>query len=204
MNFSGEAKEKIHLRPKTFAFLRCLVTQLNRLITKDELMNAIWRDCHVGEEALKHCVTEIRKALGDNADTPRFIETVHRRGDRFIGKASLPRAASFCSLFRIEQHQEQRTSSVTCLFTPFTATFAIRLFPRNGESAFTGGLRHFWDVRTTGKRWNFTRNWQCIATRAGSISEPSGITGKPSTMPTRALPDTRRWSWRREFSSCRN
>ena len=81
--------EKIHLRPKTFTLLRHLASQPGLLLTKDELMNAIWPDCNVGEEALKHCIVEIRKALGDNAETPRFIETVHRRGYRFIGK-SLP------------------------------------------------------------------------------------------------------------------
>jgi DNA-binding winged helix-turn-helix (wHTH) protein/tetratricopeptide (TPR) repeat protein len=82
--------QKIHLRPKTFTLLQQLVTHPGVLITKDELMNAIWGDCNVGEEALKHCVAEIRRVLSDNAETPRFIETVHRRGYRFIGKAPQP------------------------------------------------------------------------------------------------------------------
>lgn len=82
---------KIHLRPKTYALLLYLATQSGRLITKDELMNSIWADCNVGEEALKHCVKEIRRALNDSASAPQFIETVHRRGYRFIGRSGRTR-----------------------------------------------------------------------------------------------------------------
>jgi DNA-binding winged helix-turn-helix (wHTH) protein/tetratricopeptide (TPR) repeat protein len=74
----------IHLRPKSFSLLRQLITHPGELITKDTLMKSIWPDCNIGEEALKHCVREIRKALGDTAEIPHFIETVHRRGYRFI------------------------------------------------------------------------------------------------------------------------
>jgi predicted ATPase/DNA-binding winged helix-turn-helix (wHTH) protein len=78
--------KKIHLRPKSFALLQHLIIRSGHLVNKDELLNAVWRDCNVGEEALKHCMVEIRRTLGDNAEKPRYIETVHRRGYRFIGK----------------------------------------------------------------------------------------------------------------------
>jgi hypothetical protein len=51
------------------------------------LLEAVWSDVMVGDAALTVCVAEIRKALGDAARTPRVIETVHRRGYRFIGRA---------------------------------------------------------------------------------------------------------------------
>jgi len=78
------AGEEIRLRPKTFAVLRYLAERPGRLITKAELLDAVWSDATVGDAALTVCVGEIRKALGDEARTPRFIETVHRRGYRFI------------------------------------------------------------------------------------------------------------------------
>jgi DNA-binding winged helix-turn-helix (wHTH) protein/tetratricopeptide (TPR) repeat protein len=78
--------EIIRLRPKTFALLRQLADHPGRLVTKADLLNAIWKNYNVGEEALKHCVTEIRRVLNDDAETPQYIETVHRRGYRFIGK----------------------------------------------------------------------------------------------------------------------
>ncbi|MGH7311572.1 MAG: ATP-binding protein, partial [Candidatus Rokuibacteriota bacterium] len=81
--------EEIRLRPKTFALLRYLAGHPGRLVTKDELVEAVWRGVAVGDAALAVCVGEIRKALGDEARTPRFIETVHRRGYRFIGSAQV-------------------------------------------------------------------------------------------------------------------
>jgi len=79
--------EEIRLRPKSFAMLRYLAEHRGRLVTKEELVEAVWRGVAVGDAALAVCVGEIRKALGDEAKTPRFIETVHRRGYRFIGAA---------------------------------------------------------------------------------------------------------------------
>ena len=74
----------VSLPPKTFAVLRYLVERPQRLITKRELLDALWRDVHVGEAVLKTHLKEIRQALGDSVKTPRFIETVHRRGYRFV------------------------------------------------------------------------------------------------------------------------
>src|SRR5262249_38746063 len=51
---------------------------------KDELLDAVWPDTHVVEHVLKVRVQELRVALGDEAERPRYIETVHRRGYRFI------------------------------------------------------------------------------------------------------------------------
>lgn len=84
-----KGKERIHLRPKTYALLEYLASHPGRLATKEELLSAVWRDLHVGDEALKHCMAEIRRALNDEAGKPRFIETVHRRGYRFIAKVGL-------------------------------------------------------------------------------------------------------------------
>ena len=82
-----KAGELIRLRPKTQAVLRFLAERAGRLVTKDELLDAIWTDTAVTDAVLKVCVRDIRKALGDDAETPRFIETAHRRGYRFIGCA---------------------------------------------------------------------------------------------------------------------
>ncbi len=78
--------EKIPLKMKPFAFLAYLAKHPGRLVTKDELMGALWSDRNVCDDALKHCVAVIRKALGDDAKAPRYIETAHGRGYRFIGK----------------------------------------------------------------------------------------------------------------------
>lgn len=77
--------DEIRLRPKTFAVLRYLADRPRRLVTKEELLEAVWPEVVVGDAALTVCIGEIRKVLGDDAQTPRFVETIHRRGYRFIG-----------------------------------------------------------------------------------------------------------------------
>jgi DNA-binding winged helix-turn-helix (wHTH) protein/tetratricopeptide (TPR) repeat protein len=80
--------QAIHLTPKVYALLSYLLDHAGRLVTKDELLRAVWPDTIVGEASLPVCVREIRKALGDHPEAPRFIETVHRRGYRFIAPTS--------------------------------------------------------------------------------------------------------------------
>jgi DNA-binding winged helix-turn-helix (wHTH) protein len=74
----------IALRPKTFAVLRYLVEHPGVLVTKDAVLNSVWSGTVVSDAALKTCVRELRHALGDDDETPRFIETVHGRGYRFL------------------------------------------------------------------------------------------------------------------------
>jgi DNA-binding winged helix-turn-helix (wHTH) protein len=77
------------LRPKTFALLRYLAEHPGQLLTKAALLEAIWPETAVSEVVLSVCIRELRQALGDDAKTPHFIETVHRRGYRFIGRLPL-------------------------------------------------------------------------------------------------------------------
>ena len=78
-------QEDIHLTPKAFAVLHYLLTHHGQLVTKEQLLAVVWPDVVVGETTPAAAIKELRKALGDDAKTPRFIETVHRRGYRFIG-----------------------------------------------------------------------------------------------------------------------
>ena len=77
-------QESIPLKPKAFAVLRHLVERHGKLVTKHELFTTIWPDTAVSDGVLTACVKEIRKALSDAAKAPRFIETMHRKGYRFI------------------------------------------------------------------------------------------------------------------------
>jgi DNA-binding winged helix-turn-helix (wHTH) protein len=74
------------LTPKGYAVLRYLIEHPRRLVSKRELLEAAWAGTYVGDAVLKVAVLKIRKALGDDPSTPRFIETVHRRGYRFVGE----------------------------------------------------------------------------------------------------------------------
>jgi len=74
----------IKLRPKAFAVLDYLLGHRGQLVTKEELLNAVWPGTFVGEAVLKVAIRQIREALSDDPNSPRFIETAHRRGYRFI------------------------------------------------------------------------------------------------------------------------
>jgi len=72
------------LRPKTFAILRYLLDNAGRLVTKEDLFAAVWPGVKVENSALRVCMNELRQALEDDPHRPRFVETVHRLGYRFI------------------------------------------------------------------------------------------------------------------------
>jgi TolB-like protein/Tfp pilus assembly protein PilF len=68
----------VSLRPKTFAMLAYLTSQPGRLLTKDELIEAVWPEVTVTDDSLVQCISELRAALGDGDQ--RLIKTVPRRG----------------------------------------------------------------------------------------------------------------------------
>ncbi|MEZ6059240.1 MAG: AAA family ATPase [Planctomycetaceae bacterium] len=82
------AGKRVALTPKAFDVLAHLVKNAGRLVSKEELLNSLWDDVLVSDASLVVCIREIRKALGDQARSPRFIETAHRRGYRFIAEVS--------------------------------------------------------------------------------------------------------------------
>src|SRR5262245_56372921 len=83
-----DASGAIRLNPKAFDVLRVLIERPGQLVSKEQLLDAVLPETHVADGVLKVCMAEIRKALGDSATAPRFIETVHRRGYRFVAKVT--------------------------------------------------------------------------------------------------------------------
>jgi len=84
----------VDLRPKTWKLIRYMVKRPGELLSKQELIDAVWPDTIVTEASLNQAIRELRKALGDDARKPKFIETVHRRGFRFIEVAAEPAQAT--------------------------------------------------------------------------------------------------------------
>ena len=76
--------EPVALSPKIIDLLRHLVGRPSALVTKDELFKVLWPDVAVTDNALTQAVSELRQALGDDPAHPRYIQTVARRGYRFI------------------------------------------------------------------------------------------------------------------------
>jgi DNA-binding winged helix-turn-helix (wHTH) protein len=76
--------ERVQIMPKPFDVLSYLVDHPGKLVTKDELMSAVWGSLHVSESSLTVAINALRTALGDDRTAPLYIETVTRRGYRFV------------------------------------------------------------------------------------------------------------------------
>ena len=109
-------KREVRLTPKSAGVLAELVKRPGELVTKQDLFASLWPDVAVSDDALTSCIQELRKALADDAKQPRFIETRHRRGYRFI--ASLSGALSGESAAYPERDAE-RAGKPTVAVLPF-------------------------------------------------------------------------------------
>jgi DNA-binding winged helix-turn-helix (wHTH) protein len=78
----------IALPPTPFAVLCALVRQSGSLLTTNALLDEVWGHQFVTDSVLRTAISELRTTLDDDARKPRFIETVSRRGYRFIGTGS--------------------------------------------------------------------------------------------------------------------
>jgi DNA-binding winged helix-turn-helix (wHTH) protein len=86
---------QLELTPKLLDLLLLLLDHAGELVTKDDLLDALWRDANVTENALAQAVSDLRDALGDEPAAPKYIKTVARRGYRFVAAvAPLPEPAA--------------------------------------------------------------------------------------------------------------
>src|SRR5258708_40342394 len=95
---AGELRKhgiKIRLQEQPFLILQTLLETPGRIVTREELQKKIWPgDTFVDfDHGLHAAVNRLRQALGDAADSPRFVQTVARRGYRFIGRIQVPAEA---------------------------------------------------------------------------------------------------------------
>src|SRR6516164_8835137 len=80
----------VALTPKAIDTLVVLVTNAGAVVEKDDLLKAVWPDTFVEEATLAQNISTIRKALGDNSETPTYIATIPRRGYRFVASVTTP------------------------------------------------------------------------------------------------------------------
>ena len=83
----------VELNSRYFDALALLVSQQGRLVSKDRFLEEVWRGVPVTDEALTQCIKTLRRQLGDDAGSPRFIETVPKHGYRFIAPVEADGAA---------------------------------------------------------------------------------------------------------------
>src|SRR5262245_23597148 len=103
--------QPVTLPPKAIAVLWYLAARAGQVVSKDELLTAIWGDAVVSEGVLPACLRTLRKALRDDAVRPRYIATVHRIGYRFLPAVTTQPVPSSPPLSTSTLHQATRYSS---------------------------------------------------------------------------------------------
>jgi len=151
-------ENRVPIPPKAYDVLRYLVENPGRLVTQDELLEALWPETYVNPEILRKYILDIRKILGDRRDKPVFIETVPKRGYRFVapvmdGAAAepppLPASDSAGEEVGPEAApSEQQRSSGKGLLRKLAILPVLAVVGLVGAAA-TGG--HFWIARNKAK-----------------------------------------------------
>ena len=75
---------EIALPPRVLGVLEVLLDRAGEVVARQELLDRVWKDAFVTDTSLAEAVSFLRQALGDDPQSPRFIQTVHRRGYRFL------------------------------------------------------------------------------------------------------------------------
>jgi len=145
----------VPLTPKVYDTLLLLVESNGRLLEKDELMQRLWPDRFVEEGNLTSNIKTLRRALGDDASDPRFIETIPRRGYRFIAAARQSIEASLqTSAKKPEETWKNRYVLISTVTVLVVALFGIAFMWFNGNGLFRDRQARFKRLTTTGKVTN--------------------------------------------------
>jgi len=135
--------EEIPLRPKAYGVLRYLVDRPDRLVSKEEIIGAIWPRVFVTDDALVHCVTELRQALGDRDQ--KIIRTIPRRGYRFVAPvAAIVDAAPVERIPEPAEHGRGTLSAVAVLPASRRRTRIAAVLLLLLLFAVAGGMRGWW------------------------------------------------------------
>src|SRR5271169_149289 len=89
----SRADSPVSLTPKAFYVLHFLTQNPNRLVTKEELLQAVWGDTFVEEGNLTQYISHLRKALGANSEDTRLIVTIARKGYQFTARVTVAEPA---------------------------------------------------------------------------------------------------------------
>ena len=85
----SQSQRPVNIRATPFRLLCCLVERRERIVSPDELIEAVWDGAAVSDTAISSALKELRQALGDSGKRPRFVQTKRRQGYRFVAPVSV-------------------------------------------------------------------------------------------------------------------
>jgi DNA-binding winged helix-turn-helix (wHTH) protein/pSer/pThr/pTyr-binding forkhead associated (FHA) protein len=132
----------LHLQPKVMDLLLYLIAHRARFVSKHELQESLWKDVVVGHASLPRLVKELRRALGDRAQSPRYVRTLHGRGYQFVAELQVaPNASSAAPVIQSiacagqEDRDATSPAELTRQDAERAALFLWRLHPDGGVRA---------------------------------------------------------------------
>ena len=140
----------VPLTPKLLDLLLHLLDHAGELVTKEALLDAIWPDANVTDNALTQAVSELRQALGDDPSSPRYIKTVARRGYRFIAAvtSNAEGAAALGTVPRDHKGDSPQSKTIAVLdFTNVTGDADTAWLSAGVAETVTADLRSLGDFR---------------------------------------------------------
>lgn len=121
--------ELIAVEPQVFDFLHYLIRERDRVVSKDDLVAAVWSGRVVSESAISSRITAVRQAIDDSGEAQRLIRTIPRKGLRFVGDVrENPRSADSGAARTVRQPEHDETKTRPVLLPPDTPSVAVLPF----------------------------------------------------------------------------
>jgi DNA-binding winged helix-turn-helix (wHTH) protein/tetratricopeptide (TPR) repeat protein len=127
-----KAGVRVRLEPKAFEALVFLIEHRGRLVEKKELLDAVWKEAFVTENAMTRVIAQLRKALGDDSKEAKYIETVPTRGYRFIAEVGQERSPGSDVIDGASQKANGEPESLAPLSSKKADLFTRRSFALGG------------------------------------------------------------------------
>ena len=174
------AASVLPVEPQVFALLVHLVENRDRVVSRDDILDAVWRGRIVSEAALSSRVKAARQAVGDDGKSQRLIKTVHKRGFRFVGDVEEVEAGGRASVAAVEHEsapQKDAPPPTGPALTPVSGpSIAILPFHTIGEpGVLAEGLAHDLITRLGRTRWLFVIARGSAFRFMGTQESPSSV-----------------------------
>ncbi len=153
----------IPIEPQVFDLLVHLIRNRNRIVSREELIDAVWKGRVISEATLSSRVSAVRRAIGDNGDDQLFVRTLHKRGFRFVARVE---DSAPCETFATDRpvitnipESRPPDNGVSALVLPDKPSIAVLPFQnRSGDSIqeyFADGLTEDIITGLSRQRWFF-------------------------------------------------
>ncbi len=159
LNRISRAGKQTSIEPKVIEVLAYLADHAGEVLPKEQIIQAVWPDTHVSDEVLRYSISELRKALKDDAKDPQFIQTVARRGYRLIApisrKGPAPESRVSIAVLAFSDMSLTKDQEYFCdgiseeIINNLTHIKGLRVISRTSSFAFKGKTE---DIRSIGKK----------------------------------------------------